>query len=1137
MMMKKNKENNVNGVKGAYSQSEGPSPGRCSVGEQHRPGRQSATAQTTTKRIQWTVEDNKELMLCYYKSRHPSKNGYLKRFYQLWQNRNDNQNVTKQNLADRARKIENKGWIFTKLELEEIKLFAEGKQKTQHTMELSDNVSSSSNGKIVSTEELEQDNNRTRNDTFEFPQNMDKEAVQILLKNLKKIKEDDLEIPNLKHMVNKKRFMKIIEETNKIAEYIPTNNITETLQLIKAIILTVAENMGLEIKEHRYTKNTKNIPPWKKRMMTTLTIKRSELSQLTEMKQKKLKNQQIIDQLHRKYFKKDISLVEIIETLKQEILALKNKIERYTTRCEFYRQNKLFETNQKRFYDSLEKKVGDEEKIPKSPSKSEVMKFWSKIWGNEKKHNMQANWITNVEDELKSTSKQVDLKITKKMIKKAIMKAKNWKAAGKDGVQAFWLKTLTSLHDRMADQLQSVLDGNIPTWMATGKTTLILKNPDEPMKASNYRPITCLPTIWKLLTSIIANEIYTFMESNKLIPWQQKGNKRKSHGTKDQLLIDKLILKTAKKKRRNLRMVWIDYQKAYDSVPHSWILKCLKMYRIADNVIMFLEKSILLWQTVLQLNQETIGVVLIKCGIFQGDSLSPILFIICLIPLSHLLSWNIFGFKIGNHTINHLLYMDDLKLYGKNDKEIDSLTNTVRIFSADINMKFGLSKCAKVTINKGKMETSDVIKLPNGEEIKSLNLEDEYKYLGILESDDFHSNRIKTKAKAEYKRRLRLILKSKLHGRNQVTAINTFALPVLTYPAGIIKFTLEEKKKMDTMTRKQMTMHGSLHPRADVDRLYVSRKEGGRGLLSVEDSLNKEENSLAQYVDTTQEPILKLTKEIMLNKSPQTKEAFAKTIETKRKAQWNEKKIHGLWPKNLDKYSKQTNLWLQKSNLKPSSESLITAAQDQAIRTKWYESNILKTTSDETCRRCGEFRETVEHIVSGCPELAQGVYLNRHNTIASYIHWWLCHREGLPCSKAWYDHTPEKVLENENTKILFDFNIMTDKKIEHRRPDLVIHKKKELKTTIIDFACPMDRNVEEKEKEKINKYQDLKFELEKTWKTKIKIIPIIVGALGTVTRNLETHLKTIELGEIKVHQLQKCVLLKSGNILRKHLAI
>ena len=195
------------------------------------------------------------------------------------------------------------------------------------------------------------------------------------------------------------------------------------------------------------------------------------------------------------------------------------------------------------------------------------------------------------------------------MVQKALKKMKYWKAAGKDGVQGFRLKNVTSIHARLTKQLQSALDGNIPDRITIGKTSLILKNPDEPTKESNYRPITCLPTIWKLLTSIIADQIYTFLANNRLIPWQQKGNKRKSRGTKDQLLIDKLITRVAKKKKRNLRMVWIDYKKAYDSVPHSWILACLRIFRIADNIIELLEKSMSFWQTILQLLKTVVHLI------------------------------------------------------------------------------------------------------------------------------------------------------------------------------------------------------------------------------------------------------------------------------------------------------------------------------------------------------------------------------------------------------------------------------------------------------------------------------------------------------------------------------------------------
>ena len=93
---------------------------------------------------------------------------------------------------------------------------------------------------------------------------------------------------------------------------------------------------------------------------------------------------------------------------------------------------------------------------------------------------------------------------------------------------------------------------------------------------SNYRPITCLPLTWKLITDIVADEIYNHLEENDLLPEEQKSCRRNSRGTKDQLLIDKAVMKNCRRKV-GLNMVWIDYRKAYDMVPHSWIKKSMEM--------------------------------------------------------------------------------------------------------------------------------------------------------------------------------------------------------------------------------------------------------------------------------------------------------------------------------------------------------------------------------------------------------------------------------------------------------------------------------------------------------------------------------------------------------------------------------
>ena len=90
---------------------------------------------------------------------------------------------------------------------------------------------------------------------------------------------------------------------------------------------------------------------------------------------------------------------------------------------------------------------------------------------------------------------------------------------------------------------------------------------------------------------------------------------------------------------------------------------------------------------------------------------------------------------------------------------------------------------------------------------------------------------MKEKIENEYKRRVRKILETKLSGENVIKAINTWAI-VLLNSAAFLDWTKEEKQQLDRRTRKLLTIHKGLHPKSNVGRLYIPRKEGGRGLLS-----------------------------------------------------------------------------------------------------------------------------------------------------------------------------------------------------------------------------------------------------------------------------------------------------------------
>ena len=167
---------------------------------------------------------------------------------------------------------------------------------------------------------------------------------------------------------------------------------------------------------------------------------------------------------------------------------------------------------------------------------------------------------------------QQNVAINELKVKKQFSKMPNWEAPGHDDVQGFGIKRLDKMHERIATQLDEILEGTkeIPSWMTYGRTVLCQKDPVKENSVENSRPITDLPPVRKLLTGVISEDMSCFMENKNLLPEEQKDFRKKSRGTKDQLLIDKTILKDYRKRRTNLVMAWIDYRKtAYDCVPHS----------------------------------------------------------------------------------------------------------------------------------------------------------------------------------------------------------------------------------------------------------------------------------------------------------------------------------------------------------------------------------------------------------------------------------------------------------------------------------------------------------------------------------------------------------------------------------------
>ena len=245
-------------------------------------------------------------------------------------------------------------------------------------------------------------------------------------------------------------------------------------------------------------------------------------------------------------------------------------------------------------------------------------------------------------------------------------------------MQGYCIKNLNNLHNSIALQLHRCLqENNLPKWVVTGKSLLFIKVIQKRNLVSNFRPITCLPIIWKLLTGILAEELYEHLEKTNSLPCGQKEYRKGSRGTKDQLLIGETVVKDCKRRLTSLAVAWIEYFKAYDMVPHNWIQKCMEVFGVAVNVRSFVNASMKLCNTELTAGNQRLGNLKTRRGMFQGDSLSPLLFVLVMIQLTLVLRQTKASYEVkkGGKKINHLLFIDDLRLFTKNDDQIDSLVN------------------------------------------------------------------------------------------------------------------------------------------------------------------------------------------------------------------------------------------------------------------------------------------------------------------------------------------------------------------------------------------------------------------------------------------------------------------------------
>ena len=197
--------------------------------------------------------------------------------------------------------------------------------------------------------------------------------------------------------------------------------------------------------------------------------------------------------------------------------------------------------------------------------------------------------------------------------------------------------------------------------------------------------------------------IYIYIASCKILTENQLGSAPGTLAAKEQMVRNSAIVETALRQGGKLEVCWLDIKKAYDSVPHEYIREVLRRYKIDEGVKRLIEGAMTNWKTTMKFtrNRESVdlGEAKVMTGIYQGDSMSPLLFIMALNPISRWLNKADEGAKLrieneeADMKVNHLLYMDDIKLITTNNQDLQKLVRTVGKGFAEIGLNLSEAKC------------------------------------------------------------------------------------------------------------------------------------------------------------------------------------------------------------------------------------------------------------------------------------------------------------------------------------------------------------------------------------------------------------------------------------------------------------
>lgn len=747
-----------------------------------------------------------------------------------------------------------------------------------------------------------------------------------------------------------------------------------------------------------------------------------------------------------------------------------------------------------------------------------IREHWDKIVGktidNPTCDELEA-WKHHLKSHIKDKAK---FRVSNETWSLVVRKSKSWVASGPDGIpNAIW-KLFPAASGELQKWVSRILKGRTtaPKWSRKVRSVQLLKNTDGDIQdVNNYRSIACMNTSHKLLTSTIANQLKQHLVEQKVLPSEQFALKEKAWGTAHASIIDQCVAAHCNRTGKTIHAAWLDAAKAFDSVGHSYIRRLLRWVKIPSTVRKVIMTTLGSWEVHFVLhNKNGLSVseaLTIRRGILQGDSLSPLLFCLCVAPVSHMLNQRIPFVTLGNPSaevmrVNHLAFVDDFKIFTHSAENLFEAINRTKTLFNTIGISLNFGKCAIYHSDNAK-ET--ILGIP------VLTKDDSYKYLGFKQCGEQKEeatwagveNRMMVRGKAVWSKNNELSL------GQRISAHNTLIIPIIKYYGSMVvgKSDLSLMKSLDQASRfdrdivKFMVSEKVKCHTVGTERLFLASQTLGYGLQSAKDTL--EESLLANWcylvcredlspclyemnhvkgrwarsVVRDAGALLKkygLEKfiaaqgnEIVANSRPIKCPKMASRIlrkhvrlarDAKRLEVWGQKGAASQLLRVPNLHVRLSGKWIGRTDIEPEHVRNVIAAQED--RLQWTANMGAR---GGQCRECDVFANSA-HITTVCPLFRETYQIFRHNRGLAELIKPILKQFSLPYVKGRF---PRGSYQSNNALVNIDLPIASKfGYVKHDCPDLVVYDHKNKHIFVLEFGIAHLGRLDEAYTEKFGRY-------------------------------------------------------------------